>query len=550
MANPLVNLDDLIPRDDFETTDAQSLVVTPNPTLSVGELERLKVTYSLLRKPDFQRETADWTVDKVVDLIRSFLDGDLIPALILWRSPTNGNFFVIDGAHRLSALVAWVQDDYGDGAISRDFFSNVMPPEQLTAAERCRAAVKKEIGTYEELTKILHVPGNATPDRLKRAKNLATIPVQLQWVPGDAKQAEDSFFKINQKATPISEVELLMLKSRRKPNAIASRALIRAGVGHKYWSSFNENRQREIETVAREIYDILFVPALEVPIKTLDLPIAGRGYSADSVKLIFDFVNLANKINLKAKKAVVELPADDDGSTTVKFLGNVKRLAQLISGLHPSSLGLHPAVYFYGATARYQPAAFLSVVSFVDDLSQRSKLPKFTAARSRFEGFLVEHAHFLNQIVREFGASGTTMTAMIELFNTLLDGIWECQSDDEIVKTLQSRPKLNVLSEITPEERKLGKNFSAETKSRIFLRDAINSATLCAICAARVHVNSISIDHKTAKRDGGIGDPANGQLSHPYCNSARDVVEPVIASFRARVAEGGRARGERRVREA
>ena len=38
--------------------------------------------------------------------------------MILRRSPKSGNIFVIDGAHRLSAFIAWVHDDYGDKKIS------------------------------------------------------------------------------------------------------------------------------------------------------------------------------------------------------------------------------------------------------------------------------------------------------------------------------------------------------------------------------------------------------------------------------------------------
>jgi hypothetical protein len=436
---------------------------------------------------------------------------------------------VIDGAHRLSALIAWVQNDYGDGKTSREFFSNILPTDQVKAAEECRAAVEKQIGTYEELTTLILLRGNASPERIRRAKNLATFPVQLQWVPGDAKQAEASFFKINQKATPIGDVELLMLKSRRKPNAIASRALIRAGVGHKYWSNFREEVQRDIEAHASAVYQILFVPELETPIKTLDLPIAGRGYSADSVRLIFDFVNLANKINPRAKKPL-EVPDDEDGSATVRFLSNVKRLAQLISGAHASSLGLHPAVYFYGATARYQPAAFLSVVSFIDDLQQRQKLPSFIAGRARFEEFLVEHAHFMNQIVREFGASSTTISAMVLLLGTLLERVLAGDTDSEILAHLQSKPNLQVLTLITEEDRQLGKNFSTDTKSRLFLRETIGGAPRCAICGARVHTNAITIDHRLAKRDGGLGTFDNGQLAHPYCNTARDQLAPIIAA--------------------
>ena len=37
---------------------------------------------SILRKPDFQRETTHWLPEKVAELIKAFVGGDLIPAVI------------------------------------------------------------------------------------------------------------------------------------------------------------------------------------------------------------------------------------------------------------------------------------------------------------------------------------------------------------------------------------------------------------------------------------------------------------------------------------
>jgi hypothetical protein len=42
--------------------------------------------YGALRKPDFQRETAEWDPKRVVGLIRTFIEGELIPAVILWQN--------------------------------------------------------------------------------------------------------------------------------------------------------------------------------------------------------------------------------------------------------------------------------------------------------------------------------------------------------------------------------------------------------------------------------------------------------------------------------
>jgi len=43
---------------------------------------------------------------------------DLIPAIILWRA-TGSYIFAIDGSDRMSALDACVNNDFGDGCISK-----------------------------------------------------------------------------------------------------------------------------------------------------------------------------------------------------------------------------------------------------------------------------------------------------------------------------------------------------------------------------------------------------------------------------------------------
>ncbi len=334
----LVNLDALILREDFEVkTEPMQTSTTATQitsTLRAADLESTSWFYPVLRKPDFQRETANWDPDKVADLIQSYVEGDLIPSVILWRAP-DGNIFAIDGAHRLSALLGWVHDDYGDRQISQPFFGGFIPPEQEKAAERTRRLVNERVGSYAELKAVAQVPDSAkTPERSRFAKNLSVYAISLQWVPGDAPKAEHSYFKINQKATLIDPTELAMIQARRKPNALATRALIRGGTGHKYWSKFAEQTIHEIESIGREVYEALFKPALEMPIKTLDLPVAGRGYSAESVKMIFDLVNYLNGVEEpESSKAESKgkLPDDPTGEATLRFLKAVQRTAVRIA---------------------------------------------------------------------------------------------------------------------------------------------------------------------------------------------------------------------------
>src|SRR3954468_9563853 len=120
MAKLLVNLDAMISRADFaQLNDDENSYETING-ISIQDLSNSGLTGKILRKPDFQRETNHWTPEQVVSLLDCFVNGDLIPSVILWQSPTN--IFVIDGGHRLSVLRAWIEDDYGDGPVSQAFF--------------------------------------------------------------------------------------------------------------------------------------------------------------------------------------------------------------------------------------------------------------------------------------------------------------------------------------------------------------------------------------------------------------------------------------------
>ena len=204
MAHP-VNLDAHIFREDF-----QALSAAPSPSgeifkeLSVIELQN--AVGSILRKPDFQRETISWTPQRVMEFVQSLADGDTIPSVILWRSPNTGNVFVIDGAHRLSAVLGWIKDDYGDKEHSQKFFNFKIPSEQQTAARETRELIAKHVGSYQMLEQARSKPDAAKPEHIRRANNLLTFRMYVQWIHGDARNAEESFSKINQRAVPIDKI--------------------------------------------------------------------------------------------------------------------------------------------------------------------------------------------------------------------------------------------------------------------------------------------------------------------------------------------------------
>jgi hypothetical protein len=304
-----VNLDALIVREDFEVLGSGEDIPIKN-SIQIRELERDGFFFSGLRKPDFQRETSEWTPTRVVGLIRTFLEDDLIPAVILWKN--RDLFFVIDGSHRLSALIAWVQDDYGAGDISHKFWGPSIPEEQVTIANNTKKLVETEFGSYKAHRDAITNPDSYGPDIISRARRLATLSLNLQWVRGDSTKAERSFVRINQQAANITPQELELIENRKKPNAIAARAIFHRGTGHQYWSPFSVDVQAKIKETALDIHNILFSPALRYPIKTLDLPAGGAVYASTALRMIYDFVDMCAGVPAKA--------VDVDGSKTIEYL--------------------------------------------------------------------------------------------------------------------------------------------------------------------------------------------------------------------------------------
>jgi hypothetical protein len=498
-----VNLDAIIPREDFDVEEN----VNPGKkkeTLSIEDIKSDSFFFANVRKPDFQRETNEWDSKKIADFIDSFLDGDLIPAIILWRS-TGGYLFVIDGSHRLSSLASWINDDYGDGIISKHFYDGIIPEEQLEIAEETRKLIRKRIGSYSDFKLALTNP-----------ENLAALAIQLQWVDGGANKAENSFFKINQQAAPIDKTELVLLESRKKPNCVSARAIIRSGKGHKYWSNFSTDNQSKIQELAKEINSILFAPKLETPIKTLDIPIGGKNYSAQTLPLILEFVNIVNNIPSDFKAKLVD---DLNGDETVNILFKTRKIAWRLNSTHASSLGLHPVVYFYSQDGRHKIASFYATLAFVKELDEKKRLNDFTKVRESFEKVLLQSENLVQQINRKYRSAIASYNYIKEFYFEIINELLKNTSENDVLKEIMKNEMFNYLtSNIENNNEILTNKFSNERKSAVY-KEALLNTPKCKICGGFIHRNSITIDHIDRKQDGGLGTIDNGQITHPYCNT-------------------------------
>jgi hypothetical protein len=512
----LVNLDAMIMREDFAaSTDGQSFEKADKITLR--ELAPGGFIGNLLRKPDFQRETNHWTPDQVVSLLECFVFGDLIPSVILWKS--NTNFFVIDGGHRLSVLKAWVEDDYGDGATSQAFFGYEISSEQKKTAQKVREQINSKIGRWQHFQSKLGSQNNSATEQ-KILNTIAVRGLPIQWVEGDADKAETSFFKINTQGTALDDIEELLLRGRKKAVSISARAIIRAGKGHKYWSSFDPEASAKIEFLSKKNHSILFDPELQRPVKTLDLPLGGPKGVRTAIQSLIDLCLIAIRNQAGDPKSMDDMVEDVDGTATIGVLTSTLRLAQRITGNDKGSLGLHPAVYFYGPSGRHSSPMFMGTVSLIARvLSNNDKdfFARFTSVREDLEGILIRQKDTISTVLQKHRSK-----VRVEKYEEFLRGLIQALKNKEvvddalIVKLLGLEGKVVIGRDIHS-----GTAFSDDTKSQAFLSKALESAIKCPECRGYIDSEkSISYDHLQRVREGGKGSVDNCALLHPYCNQS------------------------------
>jgi len=520
MAIP-ANLDAFLPREDFNADGNRSPI---NEFGEMGLTELREQWVHVLRKPDFQRTTDDWNAEQIMQFIKSFAEGDVIPGVIFWASPRTGNILVIDGAHRISSMLAWIFDDYGDGERSRKFIGYQENADQMAAAKSTREAVRDNIGTFKEIS-----AAATNPRAQKRVKDLAASMVamrfKIQWLHADARKAEESFYRINLRSVALNKTEIKLIRDRDKPNPIATRAIVQNGEGHPYWQRFPQNHIQDTVRIAKQVHTLLFDPPLKDHIKTAHLPIGGKAYAGTAMEIALELVEFANKKPIRGRVA----------EKTVLALQNTKSILSRINGSDNGCLGLHPAVYFYShATGKHQLAALMAIVKWIEGFD-KNRFKDFTSVRKHFEDFLILNARALGETVSARGSKGRSVKTLISYYELVLNELLKGGNPKTILDEMRKQPKLFPFAENLPDFNEYGAEFSRETKSAVFLADALNGAPLCRVCGARYQPDSVNADHEIPKSQGGTGNPKNMKPTHYYCNGGKTALKPLIEAATQRI---------------
>ncbi|MDK0968524.1 DUF262 domain-containing protein [Clostridium perfringens] len=350
------NLEHLIPRGDIDNNDSFVGVAQSDRRSSINltDLEKGQFFYQSLKKPFFQRDTNQWTLARVEKLIATFLDDGLIPAVILWEN-SDGDVYVIDGAHRLSSLIAWVNSDYGK--------ENELNDSHHDAIEEY---IDSQIGSYDKIKK-------TTDIKYKKSKQIiAKKSIAVQWVTGDYEKAKESFIRINEQGVVISQDEKELIENDQLYTSKLSRAILSHGLGQV---SKNQSLKTKL------IFERFFTPYLSHQLN--NYPLAGSLNEDFIISRIYNAIKIID---------------DRKGLNIEELQDKVLDILKFIQ----DELNISQKIYFYGATKKFKTNSFYGLIYFMLELIENEDLKKlFVKNRKEFEEFLVNNERNIQTIARK-----------------------------------------------------------------------------------------------------------------------------------------------------
>ena len=510
--------------------------------------------FSKLRKPDFQRETNSWTPEGCFNLIDSLCRQDVIPGIIVWKSSDSGNIYVVDGAHRLSVIRAWMMDDWGDRKI--DYYNEHHRDEILQAAREARDLVAGRIGSYEDFKnsykKMRSVvdEGGAPREKMDlqsfhRARFYSAIvdgrPIQTQWIPGKYEEAERSFLRINRGGEPLSEFERNIIEFRNSPYARVVSSIVSAGSAGRFWPEHGIDSQtaatvRQLPDYATAVHNIMFRPPFDGQVRDTNQPLVvskpGDRYE-DGLELVALIYGNEFLVNDEAKKECLGRWHDVEPVTIIEkareiFRVVLDRLSQLLGeSANPRSLSIVPLVYTYNHQGLYSRNLLYGFIYWLFSGSDEAvKLRKvgFSAIRGAYERFLVEYKDQLTQVVSKKGGSFKSTKdialAIDKIVGTLL--LDAGGGSDNAVLTLIK--ELGFVSRRSDVYR--GRTASRTQRNQINIDILFQGAPRCPICKGVLDFRQgKQYDHyfekfsvvKSTMTD-------NLRPTHPFCNNMKDQI--------------------------
>lgn len=560
-----VYLDHLITRENLRYQRPRESFISSGPSdLRMSDLfsdDKSSRTSALrkLRKPDFQRTTWSWTPEDCVSLLDSIINDQVVPSIIMWASPENGYEYVLDGGHRISVVIAWLNDDWGQDLPPNEFREEREENAIKEAARQVRDLVKIKVGSIadfqladekfsqivmeEKAPRVALDPQTFNRSLFYQRLERGDVTFKVLWVKGSYEIAEQSFLKINKGGSPLTPWEATIIENRHSSFMRTVMSLTSISSANHYWHSKDlekdpiegtNKKADEILVSINELYNILFNPVYETPIRRLQQPLfvapeaqikprwlsqllaiveRGKGVS-EEIKILVE----------KDKKASPEVIVDNGLNLVNKTLNAFSHLV----GTSPKSLSVIPALYFYSSSGRYVRSLLFGLLHWLLSGTDEQVLDRkrvLSVHRATFEQILLDNKEdVVTGITRKTGSGPEVTGQTAQYFQGLLELLVKHKDDiashdfnadyGVLTKKLTNRASKARISSGK------SRSFTSGQKSTLVLDNFFSNPNRCGICGGMLDPSaSLQHDHIVEYAKGGKTLPENQRLVHPFCNN-------------------------------
>ncbi len=518
--------------------------------------------FNRLRKPDFQRETNAWSPQQCVRFLDSVIYGKIIPSIILWKNESTGSVFVLDGAHRLSVVRAWIKDDWGGGR--EEYYRRKNIKRIKESADEVKRLVREKIGKFaqykdafehkERLNREGKAPMNEmSTKRFGFAKAYTDIFVSnrtltAQWERGDYESAEESFLRINRQGVPLGDTESLLIEYRESSYARTIMCTASGGESGHYWPSVPEDSDLKFDLDSftercSDIHDHLFVPSFETPIDELKVPTMVAPEYFQKHKYLLEVIPLLTERKIaetaEDQEDILKKDSNSEKYDVIKngeqLISSVENALLNISGntSNPKSLSLVTLFYWYNHKGSYKRGLLYGFLHWLLDGGRENIFDRkiaFSVVRKAFEHVMFEYKAEISDYERSLGAGLKSTTTMGEFFDNvvrlLLNGKYKIGSEsfEKEFLEIMDRSSRNKKKSSTK-----SRTASKSDKNEVNIRRLFKDSSRCHICGGIVDLRSeIQYDHVEKFSDIEETHPDNLAPTHPFCNNNRDKIEKGI----------------------
>lgn len=485
-----------------------------------------------LFKADNQRSTESWSVQEIANFIEDCTEDQNINLCILYWKDIHGNIYIIDGAHRLSCIYAWINRYFAD--------------EQVTQAPNFNDPQKQDIrylrnylGDLADFQKIC-----TDAEFAEKKSKLGDIKISFRQVLGTPEDARRVFQSINSDTKRLDKYEEYHLRNRGSDAYYAIYACCYINDNKSNLEELQYTRLNELIELGERIHQLLFSTIL-----------------LDNEMSHGKKIGLVNELmNIIAGDQIHNIMSLNQGERVENLMSHLLtilcRIATPVKNAGVPSLGLHPYLYFY-KDQRFQITSFLAWFSIVYEIHEsrmqihhrKISFKDFTRVRRSIEFLIANFPVATTETVGKFGSGIKGYDRLQIVYNAFICLSLEMEVDFDDEKCLNTfilsmsksfkyinfnefyverflggyddavvKNVVGYVESISPISRSKPKAFSALTKSLLKHNFVVGNHNFCLICDGLIYLDSTESDHRIAKAVGGQGVLENGLLVHPICN--------------------------------